>query len=336
GRNTSPKFDMGRNFCNKLWNAVRFALMNLSRPAEGDLEGAADAEFDADAMRLEDRWILSRTERVGRTVQAQLEDFHFQASLMALYDYFWHDLCDWYLEAVKPRVAEAGERGTAQRVLAFVLDRALRLMHPFVPFITEAAWEGLNATVADRSLAGLADAPPSDRLIVAAWPAACDALLDDGAEREFDLRRDLIDGVRRARAESGQSASEVPAYFPEPGGKEDLIAVTFDDYGRLAGVTEVHIGESPAGGQVCASHYVASLGSSVYVPMPQEKVEQERQRIAKEIEDKKRMLAGAEKKLANPNFTRRAPAEVVERQRALAEEARAAIDALEKRAAELR
>jgi len=328
GRNTSPKFDMGRNFCNKLWNAVRFARMTL--------DGAAEAEFDADAMRLEDRWILSRTEHIGRTVREELEAFRFQASLMALYDYFWHDLCDWYLEAVKPRVAEADERPVAQRVLAFVLDRALRLMHPFVPFITEAAWEGLNATVADRSLAGLADAPPCERLIAAAWPEACDALLDDEAEREFDLRRDLIDGVRRAKAESGQSASEVAAYFPEPGDKEDLITATFADYGRLAGVTEVHIGESPADGQVCASDYVASLGSSVYVPMLQEKVEQERRRIAREIEDKKRMLAGAEKKLANANFTRKAPAEVVERERARADEARAAIDALEKRAAELR
>jgi len=327
GRNTSPKFDMGRNFCNKLWNAVRFALMNL--------EGAAEVEFDADAMRLEDRWILSRTERIGRTVQAELDAFHFQASLMALYDYFWHDLCDWYLEAVKPRLGEASRRGLAQRVLAFVLDRALRLLHPFVPFITEAAWEGLNATVADRGLAGLAEAPPSERLIAAAWPAPCDALLDEEAERAFGLRRDLIDGVRRAKAESDQSASAVPAYFPEPGGKADLIAATFADYGHLAGVTDVHIGESPAGGQVCASHYVASLGSSVYVPMPPEKVEQERRRIAREVEDTKRLLAGAETKLANPNFTAKAPAEVVARERARAEEARAAIDALQKRAAEL-
>ena len=328
GHNTSPKFDMGRNFCNKLWNAVRFALMNL--------EGAADAEFDADAMRLEDRWILSRSEHIGRMVQAELEAFHFQASVMALYDYFWHDLCDWYLELVKPRVSTGEKDPAAQRVLAFVLDQALRLMHPFVPFITEAAWEGLNATVADRSLTPLAEAPPSERLIAAAWPVPCDALLDDEAERKFDLRRDLIDGVRRAKAESGQSASEVVVYVPEPGGKDELIAGTFADYGRLAAVTNVHIGEAPAGGQVCASHYVASLGGSVYVPMPQERVEQERRRIARQIEDKKRLLAGAEKKLGNTNFTERAPAEVVERERARADEARAAIEALEKRADELR
>jgi len=328
GRNTSPKFDMGRNFCNKLWNAVRFALMNL--------DGAAEAEFDAAAMRLEDRWILSRTEHIGRKVQAELEAFHFQASVMALYDYFWHDLCDWYLELVKRRMSDGADRAIAQRVLAFVLDRSLRMLHPFVPFITEAAWEGLNATLPDRSLAGLAEAPPSERLIAAAWPDACNALLDEEAEQAFALRRDLIDGVRRAKAESGQSASAAPAYFPEPGGQDELIAATFADYGQLAGVTEVHIGEAPADGQVCASDYVASLGGSVYVPMPREQVEQERRRIAKQIEDKKRLLAGAEKKLANTNFVNKAPAEVVARQRAMAEETRAAIDALQKRAAELR
>ena len=327
GRNTSTKFDMGRNFCNKLWNAVRFALMNL--------DGADAATFDPSAMRLEDRWILSRVEHVGRTVAAELEAFHFQASLTALYDFFWHDLCDWYLEAVKPRMADAAARGVPQRVLAFVLDRALRMLHPFVPYITEAAWEGLNATVRDRGLAGLADAPPSERLIVAAWPEPTQALVDEAAEQEFGLRRELIDGVRRAKAESDQSAAEVEAYFPEPGGKEDLIASTFADYGRLAGVTALHVGRRPAEGQVCASSYVAALGGSVYVPMPAEKVAQERARIAKEIEQKRRLLESIEKKLANANFTAKAPAEVVDRERARAEEARAAIAALAQRAAEL-
>ncbi len=327
GRNTSPKFDMGRNFCNKLWNAVRFALMNL--------EGAESAAFDKAAMRLEDRWILSRTEHVGRTVTAELEAFHFQASLTALYDFFWHDVCDWYLETIKPRMADPAERAVPQRVLAFVLDRALRLMHPFVPFITEAVWEGLNATVRDRGLAGLAEAPPSQRLIVAPWPGPVDGLIDEAAEADFGLRSSLIDGVRRARAESGQSASLVEAYFPEPGGREDLIRSTFADYGRLAGVTAVHVGKAPAAGQVCASDYVAAIGGSVYVPMPEDMVKRERARVAKEIEDKKRLLGSIEKKLANANFTDKAPAEVVERERARADEARVAIEALEKRRAEL-
>ena len=327
GRNTSPKFDQGRNFCNKVWNAVRFALMNL--------EGAGEAAFDAGRLRLEDRWILSRTEHMARKVTDELEAFHFQGSLMALYDFFWHDVCDWYLETVKPRLADEVQRPTAQRVLAFVLDRALRLMHPYVPFITEAAWEGLNATVADRGLPGLSEAPASERLIAAAWPEPCDALLDEDANREFGLRQEVIDGVRRAKAESGQSASWVEAYFPETGGRDDLVRATFDDYAHLAGVTAVHVGEPLPENTVFASAYVGCLGESAYVPISEERVHAERERIDREIADKRQVLERAEAKLASAAFVAKAPAEVVQRERDRAEETRAAIDALEKRRAEL-
>ena len=327
GRNTSPKFDMGRNFCNKLWNAVRFALMNL--------KGVGEVTFDATALRLEDRWILSRVERIHRQVSEELEAFNFQASLTALYDFFWHDLCDWYLEVIKPRMADPAQRGVPQRVLAYVLDRALRLMHPYVPYITEAVWEGLNATVRDRSLAGLAEAPPSDRLIMAAWPERVDALIDEAAEKDFGFRQELIEGIRRAKAESGQSASEVDVYVPEPGEKADIVAATFRDFGSLAAVRQVFMGRRPEAGQVCASSYVAALGASLYVPMPEEMIKKERARIAKDMDEKRRLMASIAGKLANKAFTDRAPAEVVERERARAEEARAAIAALEKRLAEL-
>jgi len=330
GRNTSPKFDQGRNFCNKVWNAVRFALMNL--------EGADSAAFDPGAMRLEDRWILSRTERIVRRVTGELEAFHFQAALVALYDFFWHDLCDWFLEAIKPRMADADARPTAQRVLAFVLDRVLRLMHPFVPFITEAAWEGLAGVMADRGLPGLAEAPPSPHLVVAAWPEPTDALLDEGAEADFARCQEVIDAVRRAKAESGQSASEVEAFFPETGeGPEgaDLVRRTFRDYGHLAGVTAVHVGEPLPDGRVFASAYVPCLGESAYVPMPAERVEAERKRLAREIADKEGLLARIEAKLANEKFVTKAPPEVVERERERAREVRTALEALRRRAAEL-
>jgi valyl-tRNA synthetase len=327
GRNTSPKFDQGRNFCNKVWNAVRFALMNL--------EGAGEAVFDAKRLRLEDRWILSRTEHIARKVTGELEAFHFQASLMALYDFFWHDVCDWYLETVKPRLADEAERPTAQRVLAFVLDRALRLMHPYVPFITEAAWEGLNATVADRTLPGLAEAPAGEWLIAAAWPEPNDALLDEEAEREFGLRQEIIDGVRRAKAESGQSASWVKAHFPETGGRDDLVRATFDDYAHLAGVTAVNVGKPLPEETVFASAYVGCLGESAYVPISEEQVQAERERIDREIADKRKVLERAEAKLASEAFVTKAPAEVVDRERERAQEARAAIEVLEKRRAEL-
>jgi valyl-tRNA synthetase len=345
GRNTSPKFDMGRNFCNKLWNAMRFALMNLAgveETTEGECHGLlanrdhnSPSSFDVSAMRLEDRWILSRSEQVCRKVTEELEAFQFQASLTALYDFFWHDLCDWYLEVIKPRMADRAARGVPQRVLALVLDRTLRLLHPYVPFITEAAWEGLNATIRDRSLPGLAAAPPSEKLITAAWPEATRGVIDVAAEQEFALRQELIEGVRKAKAESGQSASDVEVYIPEPGDRRGLIESTLRDFAALAMVTRSYVGEQPPAGRVCASTYLASYGMSVYVPMPEEMIRRERDRIVKEIEMKRKLLVSIEGKLANKQFTDRAPAEVVEREKARAEEARVAIVALEKRTAEL-
>ena len=295
--------------------------------------GADKAKFERGAMRLEDRWILSRLEQTRRAVNAELEAFHFQGAISVLYKFFWDELCDWYLEAIKPRLAAEAERTVPQRVLAFVLDRSLRLLHPFIPFITEAAWEGLNATVRERGLPGLAESPPSDRLIAASWPEATDSLIDEQAEREFGLRRDILLGVRLPKAESGQSASQVTVYVPDPGPYRDLIASTFTDYGSLAGVREFHVGEEPPTGQTCASSYVETSDVTVYVPMPEEMVVQERARVAREMEAKKRLLASIEAKLSNPQFTDRAPPEVVERERARAEEARTALAALEKRLA---
>jgi valyl-tRNA synthetase len=239
------------------------------------------------------------------------------------------------LEAVKPRLADPARRGTPQRVLAFVLDRALRILHPFIPFVTEAVWEGLNATVPERSLPGLAEAPASGLLIAAAWPAPAPALLDEKAEQEFAARREIIEGVRKAKAESGQSAAYVEVYIPEPGDSKALMASTLVFYGALAGVIGYHVGEPLPVGRVYGSSYVASLGTTVYVPMPEEMIKRERARLAKEIEDKKRLLGSIEAKLGNKQFTDRAPAEVVDRERARAEEARAAMAALEKRLVEL-
>ncbi|HIO66617.1 MAG TPA: valine--tRNA ligase, partial [Planctomycetes bacterium] len=126
----SDRFDVGRNFCNKLWNAVRFALMNL--------EGYQFDPARADQLGTEDRWILSRLSNACQQVQQQLEDYNPSAAIGIAREFFWNELCDWYLEAIKPRLRDGGEdAGTAQQVLATCLDQVLRLLHPFVPFVTE-------------------------------------------------------------------------------------------------------------------------------------------------------------------------------------------------------
>ncbi len=327
GRNTSTKFDMGRNFCNKLWNAVRFALMNL--------EGAAEAKFVKKQLRLEDRWILSRSERTLRFVGQELEAFRFQSSLMALYDFFWGDLCDWYLEAVKPRLADETECGTAQRVLAFVLDRALRMLHPFVPFITEAAWKGLNAVVPERSLPGLADAPPSNRLIVAAWPAPTGALSNEPAEADFAVLMDVVRAVRNIR----NKMQMAPAVRPEAlvrteADRAAVLAAAEGLVQRLAGVERLTAAPDVKKPPHAATEIVAA--AEVYVPLEGLiDFEAERRRLGDRVAKERAFLASIEKKLANPNFAERAPAEIVDRERARADEARATLAALEKNLADL-
>jgi len=327
GRNTSPKFDMGRNFCNKLWNAVRFALMNL--------EGADRAKFDKKQLHLEDAWILSRSENIRESMDRELGAFHFQASLAGLYHFFWGDLCDRYLEAVKPRLAEPAERATAQRVLAFVLDRALRMLHPFVPFITEAAWQDLNGVLPDRSLAGLADAPPSDRLIAAAWPPRADALADERAETDFAAVMDVVRAVRNIRNKMHIAPASRPAAHVRT--EADLAAVLVAAEGlvqRLAGVERLTAGPEVEKAPHSATEVVA--GAEVYVPLEGLiDLEAERKRLEDRIGKERAFLGGIEKKLANTNFVEKAPADVVERERARADEVRATIAALEKNLADL-
>jgi len=327
GRNTSPKFDMGRNFCNKLWNAVRFALMNL--------QGADAARFDKKKLRLEDLWILSRSEQTLRALDMRLEAFGFQASLMTLYDFFWGDLCDWYLEAVKPRLADGAERATAQRILAFVVDRALRMLHPFVPFITEAAWEDLNGMVRDRSLAGLADAPPSDRLIAARWPASADALADERAEADFAAVMDVVRAVRNIRNKMQMAPAVRPAaHVRTEADRAAVLAAAEGLVQRLAGVERLMAGPEVEKAPHSATEIVA--GAEVYVPLEGLiDFDAERERLEDRITKERAFLASIEKKLANPNFVERAPAEVVERERARADEVRATLAALEKNLADL-
>ncbi|MHC4724557.1 MAG: valine--tRNA ligase, partial [Planctomycetota bacterium] len=134
--NTSPKFDIGRNFCNKLWNASRFAIMNL--------EGIDPARFDKTKMTLTDKWILSRLARTVAVVSNSLDAFKYSEPLSELYKFFWNDFCDWYLEWAKPRMQDEHQKPIAQNVLAYVLDVTLRLLHPFIPFITEGIFKKLN------------------------------------------------------------------------------------------------------------------------------------------------------------------------------------------------
>ncbi|MEE9370085.1 MAG: valine--tRNA ligase [Sedimentisphaerales bacterium] len=191
--NTSPKFNIGRNFCNKLWNASRFALMNL--------EGIDPAKFDKDKMTITDRWILSRLAQTTTDVTQQLGEFKYSEPLTQLYRFFWNDFCDWYLEWIKPRMQDKSQRPIAQNVLAFTLDQILRLLHPFVPFITEGIFQKLNEVTPVRKLQGLAEAKKSNALVVAQWPDKLDSLEDKKVEKRILTDQKMVRGIRDIRSE---------------------------------------------------------------------------------------------------------------------------------------
>ena len=249
GRNTSEKFDLGRNFCNKIWNAVRFALANLAaipeeksdeatkrRSDEG--EEAVQSQIANRKSQILDAWILSRLMSTIKESNDALAVYRFDQYAKACYDFFWRDLCDWYIEAVKPELkpdAPAERRAQAGDVLAACLDVSLRLLHPIIPFITETIWWKFNEVRPSRLLAGISYVgrhegtearrheggsdeatkrrsdeggnPFPPRLILAPWPSFNEALVDPAAESAF-ARVQEIDCGDPEPAERAQGGCE--------------------------------------------------------------------------------------------------------------------------------
>ena len=191
--NTSPKFDVGRNFCNKLWNASRFVMANL--------DGIDPESFDKDKMTITDRWILSRLAQTIAEVTNQINEFKYSEPLSLIARFFWNDFCDWYLEWAKPRMQDNQQRPVAQNVLAFVLDQTLRLLHPFVPFITEGIFQNLNKIAPTRKLKGLVKAKESKALVVAQWPMNLDFTNHEEYNQDvyITLAQSIIRDIRNIR-----------------------------------------------------------------------------------------------------------------------------------------
>ncbi len=288
------RFDLGQRFCNKIWNATRFALGNLDGEPSGQ-------EIDA----LEDRWIRSRCGETLREVTAALDGYHFHDGAQALYRFFWNDFCDWYLEVIKPRVADdadPADREAARSTLLRVLSASIRMMHPYLPFLTEELWQHLPGAAGD--------------VMVADWPGVDAFPRDEGAEKDFEQLRDTVAAVRNVR-----SSMNVP-----PGARLPLLVKAEDpELGRvlesardlastLARLESLTVGadlEKPKG---AASAVIR--GGTLYLPLEGViDLDVERSRLRKEQDRLTSLIGGAEKKLANENFVQRAKPEVVERER---------------------
>jgi len=291
-------FAPGRNFANKLWNVGRFILSNLDGPA------AHPGTLDPAQLELADRWILSRTQRAITETTEALERFRLNDAVGGIYHFLWDELADWYVEQVKPRLYGTLRGGAeARAVLAYSYETALRLLHPVMPFVTETLWSHL----------------PGDReplLAGARWPAALPALADPEAERRFATVQSLVGAVRNIRAEYGVAPGQTVRAVVQPASLDAAEAFNAEQatVERLARIAGLEIGPVPAG--VVGAHAVLGDGSSVFVPLGDAiDVGRECARLRDELNRVDQLLAGAARTLGNENFLRRAPADVVERER---------------------
>ncbi len=306
-----------RAFANKLWNASRFALMNLAGYQDRGEDPARAA-----ALSPADRWILARMQRaVNDTVEA-LEAFRFNDAANAVYQFVWHELCDWYIELAKEALYgdDAAAKRAVQGVLVHCLETSYRLLHPFMPFITEELWHVLRGEVRADAWA--------DSVLAAAFPRRGE--VDEEAERSFGPVLGIIEAIRNIRGEMGipfkvklGERAGVEIAVTDRATHALLVGGEIARVHRVAGVERSTLSLGPSTPPVPQSAVGVGPGFEVRVPLAGViDLAAETARVDKELARVDQDLAGIERKLQNPSFVQKAPAEVVEKDRARAEELR--------------
>ncbi|HEX3249832.1 MAG TPA: valine--tRNA ligase [Pyrinomonadaceae bacterium] len=293
-----------RNFANKIWNAARFCLLN----SEG--AGVNEATLKQ-STALHDRWIVSRLNKTARELNSAIDNYEFHGAVQALYHFFWDDFCDWYIELTKADVTaeeDSEPRTGARSRLLTVLDQALRLLHPFMPYITEELWQRLPGE--KRLHAAYEGAEPT--VMLAAYPEGAAELIDETAESEMQAIIELISRVRNIRSEMNIKPGERIRVIARKGsGKSHVFLNAIDQISRLTRASEVIVNDFI---EVPKASARAILTGGVEVAVPLEGLidfEQERRRLQREQEKLQAEAAKLEAQLSNPNFVSRAPAERV-------------------------
>ena len=298
-----------RNFANKLWNASRYVLMNLSEDAGNELP-------ELSKLEISDKWVLSKLNTLITEVTENMEKYELGVAIQKIYDFVWDTYCDWYIELTKARLysEDADRKQTAISVLVYVLDQVLRLLHPFMPFITEEIWQSLPHE--------------GDALIVAKWPEYSEALAFKAEEDEMESVMDAIRAIRNRRAEMNVPPSKRAALYVLTS-KPNVFTEGEGFIQRLAYADTVSLLETEPenldGMVTCAT-----ADAKLYIPMGQlVDVAKELERISKELEKAKKNLSGLEAKLSNEKFVSRAPEAVVAAEREKAQKTKDLIESLE-------
>jgi valyl-tRNA synthetase len=296
-------FGAGRNFANKLWNAGRLILSNLETPPR-PLAGRYPDAIRREELALADRWIIARCEATVMEATDAYEKFRLNEAAAAVYHFIWSDLADWYIEQIKPRLYGDQPGGdVARAVVAQSFDVGLRLLHPIMPFVTEALWRRFPGRPAEASIS------------VAPWPRPDKRAEDPEALRDFTLVQEVVGAIRGIRAEYGiQPGQMVRAVVSqEDGNVSAALERERATVLRLAKVSQLSFGESS---ERVGGHAVLSDGTAVFVPLGDAiDVNRECSRLGTEVERLSGLLESQEKKLGNQQFVSRAPADVVDRER---------------------
>ena len=291
-----------RAFANKIWNAARFVFMNLDRVGTAaSLTGGAPT---SEMQRLENRWIMSRFHRVAGEVNEELTGYRFDEAANTVYKFFWGEFCDWYLEIIKPRLAGAEE--DARPALAFlgeIFEGALRLLSPFMPFITEEIWHAVYQ-----------GKPPVKSIALAQYPELDKHRLDDSAEAEMSVLQDLIVNIRNIRAEMKvEPKLKVPARVFADEDARKLLITNENMVRRLAGVESLEFSETSLA-QTPGARATAKFEVCIVYQQRIDKTA-ERERLSKDLKKLENERDSLDRQLGNPEFLSKAPAHVVERMR---------------------
>ncbi|QJX00817.1 valine--tRNA ligase [Frigoriglobus tundricola] len=304
-KQASERFDLGRNFSNKMWNATRFLLMNL--------DGYTPAAVAVDSLPTEDRWLLSRLATTTKAVTAALEGYRFSDVARLVYEFVWSEFCDWYIEMSKGRLKDAAARPLAQRVLAGVLDGILRLVQPVMPFVAESLWHALNEAAPERGLPAPAKAEES--VCIAEWPDYPEAWISPEVESRFARMQDLVKGVREVRNRyqvDDKTRLDVAVKCDEAVASDFNTLAQF--IGPLAGIATLTAGPTATkpkqAGGIVRPEFEAYVSLAGLID-----VAAEIKRLEKQIADKRKALDGTKAKLSNEKFVSGAPPEVVQQQR---------------------
>ncbi|MGC9321619.1 MAG: valine--tRNA ligase [Kosmotogaceae bacterium] len=281
-------FETYKKFANKIWNASRFVLLNM--------EGFEKMEIDETKLAVEDRWIMSRLAKSVTAVERSIDVYDFPTASKTIYSFFWNEFCDWYIESIKPRLNRGGEdRTVAQNVLITTLDASLRMLHPFMPYITEELWQRL---------------PGSEGLLISSeWPEFDESDFDDASENEFSRIMEMVRGIRNVKAEMN-----IP-----PSSKTDIYCLgreidseVLNLVSHLSNSNEIGRRDEKTSGSVSAW---ADTENTLYVVLGEIDTEAEIRRLEGKLDKERNDLIRTKSKLENKSFVYNAPEEVVNENR---------------------